>query len=43
MIDYLGPLNGVWEPDRTRFGGGILAAAGGGVFTFGVLLRPRKV
>ena len=38
-VNGLGPLNGVWPAENYCFLGGILAAVGGGVATFGFAMR----
>jgi hypothetical protein len=37
-----GPLSGVWHPNDYRFMGAVLASAGGGLVTFGLLIRRRE-
>ncbi len=37
-----GPLAGVWHPNDYRFLGAVLASAGGGLVTFGLLIRRRE-
>jgi hypothetical protein len=34
-----GPLAGIWHPNDYRFLGAVLASAGGGLMTFGLLMR----
>ena len=36
-----GPLSGVWHANDYRFMGAVLASAGGGLLTFGLLIRRR--
>jgi hypothetical protein len=39
--DVFGPLSGTWHPNDYRFMGAVLASAGGGLVTFGLMIRRR--
>ena len=39
--DAFGPLSGTWHPNDYRFMGAVLASAGGGLVTFGLMIRRR--
>ena len=39
--DGFGPLSGTWHPNVYRFMGAVLASAGGGLATFGLMIRRR--
>ena len=41
VIDYLGPFNGDWDPDKVRFLGAILASIGSALLTFNLLVRRK--
>jgi hypothetical protein len=42
LVSGLGPLNGLVPAENYCFAGGVLAALGSGLATFGLLLRPRS-
>lgn len=40
-VSGLGPFDGDWDPDDTKFLGGLLAPVGAAVVTFALLLRRK--
>jgi hypothetical protein len=42
QVSGLGPLNGLLPAENYCFAGGLLAALGSGLATFGLLLRPKS-
>jgi hypothetical protein len=42
MVSGLGPFDGLWPAENYCFLGGVLAAAGSGLATFGVMTKGRE-